>query len=81
MRWRASRPHGGPVVRPSEVVIVGDTPLDVGVAVAGGARSVGVATGSYDATRCGAAARTSSLEDLSDLPAVLEALGSVVIDG
>ena len=29
-------------------MIVGDTPLDVAVAVAGGARSLAVATGSYD---------------------------------
>ena len=29
-------------------VIIGDTPLDMAVAVAGGARSIGVATGNYD---------------------------------
>jgi phosphoglycolate phosphatase len=39
---------GGPAVKPSEIVVVGDTPLDVAVAVAGGARSLAVATGSYD---------------------------------
>ena len=47
-RLRTSRRRADPHVRPSEVVIIGDTPLDVAVAVAGGARSLGVATGSYD---------------------------------
>lgn len=67
--------EGGPAVEPSEVVIVGDTPLDVGVALAGGARSVGVATGNYDTAALLASGAHAVLEDLSDLPAVLEAFG------
>src|SRR4029077_12785038 len=35
---------GGPSITAAETVVVGDTPLDVAVAVAGGARSLAVAT-------------------------------------
>lgn len=66
---------GGPVVPAADVVIVGDTPLDVGVAIAGGARSVAVATGDYDVDALRAAGADAVLEDLSDLRAVLGALG------
>ncbi len=65
---------GGPHVRPSEVVIVGDTPLDVAVAVAGGARSIAVATGSYDAKTLLESGADVALPDLSDRQVVLEAL-------
>src|SRR5947209_6752893 len=34
------REAGGPAASPADVVIIGDTPLDVAVAVSGGARSV-----------------------------------------
>ena len=66
---------GGPAVRASEVVVVGDTPLDVAVAQAGGARSVVVATGGYDAATLAAAGADVVLDDFSDLNAALEALG------
>lgn len=66
---------GGPGFAPSEVVIVGDTPLDIEVARAGGARSVGVATGSFDVDTLRNSGADVALEDLSDLPAALEALG------
>ena len=64
----------GPRVRPSEVVIIGDTPLDVAVAVAGGARSLGVATGSYDVDTLLESGADAGLPDLSHLEAVLRAL-------
>ena len=64
----------GPIDR-SDVVIVGDTPLDVAVAVAGGARSLAVATGDYTADALRAAGASAVLEDLSDERAVLKALG------
>ncbi len=60
---------------PHDTVIVGDTPMDVAVAVETGARSVAVATGGYaveDLQRTGADA---VLEDLSDLTQALTALG------
>ncbi len=55
---------GGPSVTAAEVVIVGDTPLDVAVAVAGGARSLAVATGSYDVEALRASGADVVLEDL-----------------
>ena len=75
--WRAManvEAAGGPTVRPSDVVIIGDTPLDVAVAVAGGARSLGVATGGYDVDALRASGADAVLPDLSDAEAVLEAL-------
>ena len=64
---RARRRLRRSAVRPSDVVIVGDTPLDVAVAVAGGARSLAVATGSYDVEALRASGADVVLEDLSDL--------------
>ena len=57
------------------MVIIGDTPLDVAVATAGGARSIAVATGSHDMKSLRAAGADIAFEDLSDVPAVLTALG------
>jgi len=68
------RAAGGPDVPPADVVIVGDTPLDIAVAIAGGARSVGVATGSYSEDELRAAGADAVLGDLSDLDAALDAL-------
>ena len=66
---------GGPAVTPESTVVIGDTPLDVGVALAGGARSIAVATGSYDVQALRETGADVVLEDLSDLPAVFAALG------
>jgi phosphoglycolate phosphatase-like HAD superfamily hydrolase len=66
---------GGPTFDASDVVVVGDTPLDVAVAAAGGARSVAVATGSYDVRTLAASGADAVLEDLSNLEASLSALG------
>ena len=68
------RALGGPIVEPSDVVIVGDTPLDIGVALAGGARSLAVATGDYDTAALRASGADVVLEDLSDVTRVLDAL-------
>src|SRR5262249_36991700 len=38
---------GGPSVASHDSVVIGDTPLDVAVAISGGARSIAVATGSH----------------------------------
>jgi phosphoglycolate phosphatase len=69
------RACGGPAVDPGDVVIVGDTPLDVAVAVAGGTRSVAVATGGYDIKTLRASGADVVLNDLSDGAAVLDAMG------
>jgi phosphoglycolate phosphatase len=66
---------GGPAVTPAETVIVGDTPLDVAVAVAGGARSLAVATGNYDVAALRASGADAVIEDLMDVEAVLAGLG------
>jgi phosphoglycolate phosphatase-like HAD superfamily hydrolase len=71
----AVRDAGGPSFRPSEVVVIGDTPLDVAVAVAGGARSLGVATGGHDVDTLLESGADVALPDLDDLDAVLEGLG------
>lgn len=67
--------RGGPVVDPSEVLIIGDTPLDVAVAMAGGARSLAVATGSHDVDTLKASGADVVMKDLSDLNAALEGMG------
>ena len=66
---------GGPSASRDDVTIVGDTPLDVEVAKAGGARSLAVATGSYEADPLRASGADVVLDDLGDLIAVLDALG------
>lgn len=65
---------GGPQVAPADVVIIGDTPLDVGVAIAGGARSMAVATGSHTTDELRACGADVVFQDLSDLEAVLAAV-------
>jgi phosphoglycolate phosphatase-like HAD superfamily hydrolase len=67
--------RGGPRVAPSDVVVVGDTPFDVGVATTAGARSVAVATGSFDRRALADSGADAVLEDFTDLAAVLDALG------
>jgi phosphoglycolate phosphatase-like HAD superfamily hydrolase len=57
------------------VVVVGDTPYDVGVAVAGGVRGVGVATGSYSGEALREAGADVVLEDMSNLDETLRAFG------
>lgn len=76
--WTAiERVHAssGVSVPPADVTIVGDTPLDVAVALAGGARSVAVATGSYDVDSLKACGADVVLETLEDLDAAIEAMG------
>jgi phosphoglycolate phosphatase-like HAD superfamily hydrolase len=66
---------GGPVVPPEDVVIIGDTPLDVEVALASGAQSLAVATGPYDTKQLRESGATEAMEDLRDAEGVLRALG------
>ena len=62
-------------LQPADAVVVGDTPFDVGVAQAGGARSLAVATGSFSADALRTSGADETLDDLSDLGAVLRGLG------
>ncbi len=65
---------GGPRATPADAVIIGDTPLDVAVALAGGARSIAVATGSHTTDELHASGADVVFQDLSNLEAVLDAL-------
>jgi phosphoglycolate phosphatase-like HAD superfamily hydrolase len=69
-----ARECGAPEVPAEQVIVVGDTELDVACAAAAGARSVAVATGpsSSDALRQSGA--DIVFEDLSDTPAFLRLL-------
>lgn len=57
------------------VIVIGDTPLDVECARAGGVRALGVATGSNSVSELLEAGAYEALETLEDTPRVLEALG------
>ena len=65
---------GGPHASPADAVIIGDTPLDVAVALSGGARSIAVATGSHTTDELHASGADVVFQDLSNLDAVLAAL-------
>jgi phosphoglycolate phosphatase len=72
-RGRAAAAYG--VTFPGEkTVIVGDTPYDVGAAVATGARAIGVATGATPARELAAAGASAVLADLTDTAAVVAAI-------
>jgi phosphoglycolate phosphatase len=68
------RECGGPDVVADEVMVIGDTPLDVACAAAGGAHSLAVATGVYSVSDLAQAGAEIVMDDLSDLDAVLAAL-------
>ena len=65
---------GGPSVPAERIVVIGDTPLDVAVAKARGARSIAVATGSHGVDDLHASGADVVFENLSDTAAVLAAL-------
>jgi phosphoglycolate phosphatase len=64
----------GAAFQPQEIVLVGDTPLDVAAAIEGGARAVGVATGPFEEDELRHAGADAVLPDLSDLDSVLSAV-------
>jgi phosphoglycolate phosphatase len=72
-RSNAARGHGG-AFGGTATVVVGDTPLDVGAALATGARAVGVATGSFTARELAVSGAHAVLPDLADTRAVLAAI-------
>jgi phosphoglycolate phosphatase-like HAD superfamily hydrolase len=57
------------------VIVIGDTPLDIECARAGGVRALGVATGSHSADALRQAGADDVLEDLSDTRRVMQLLG------
>lgn len=64
----------GAAFDPDEVVLVGDTPLDVAAAIAGGARAVGVATGPFGEDDLRHSGADAVLPDLADIESVLTAV-------
>lgn len=68
------RACGISVVSASHVVVIGDTPLDVACAAAGGARSIAVATGSHGAEELAAAGADVVFETLADTESVLQTI-------
>ena len=58
--------------RHERVIVIGDTPLDVECARAGGVRALGVATGSHSVDELRDAGAYEVLEDLSDTNRVME---------
>jgi phosphoglycolate phosphatase-like HAD superfamily hydrolase len=65
---------GGPRVPGSASIVIGDTPLDVACAQAGGARSIAVATGSHSVVQLREAGADVVFTDLSDTDAVLASI-------
>ena len=72
-RERAERAHGISIAA-GDVILIGDTPLDVAAAHEGGARAVGVATGPYDEAALHAAGADEVLADLTDTDRVARAI-------
>ena len=69
-----ARRVGVAVERAGDVVVIGDTPLDVQCAAVAGARSVAVSTGSYDEVVLRETGAHVVLSDLRDTDAVVEQL-------
>lgn len=67
---------GGPaaLARPRRVVVIGDTPLDVGAARANGFAVLAVATGDYDMPALAAAGADAVLPDFADVDRAVERL-------
>jgi phosphoglycolate phosphatase len=63
-------------VEPGDVIVVGDTPLDVACGRANGARTLAVATGGYSVGELCAAGADYAVPDLSETGAIVEWLES-----
>jgi phosphoglycolate phosphatase-like HAD superfamily hydrolase len=72
-RARTEQAHGV-AIAPGDVILIGDTPLDVAAAREGGARAVGVATGPYDEAALHASGADAVLPDLTDTERVAAAI-------
>ena len=64
----------GQVFAAADAIVIGDTPLDVACAKAGGARSIAVATGNHTVDELRESGADVVFQDLSDLEAVLKAI-------
>ncbi|HZO58071.1 MAG TPA: HAD family hydrolase [Solirubrobacterales bacterium] len=64
-------------VPPARAVLVGDTPLDVAAAQAGGARAIGVATGPYSVAELEDSGADAVLPDLRDAERLVAAVLAV----
>jgi len=62
-------------IAPDDVILIGDTPLDVVAAREGGARALGVATGPFDEQALRSAGADAVLANLADTEALLRAIG------
>ena len=71
----AARAHTGGAVRPADVWVIGDTPLDVSCARAIGANAVAVATGWHPADELNQCAPDLFFDDLSDHSRLLAVWG------
>ena len=67
--------QSGKPVSPADVLVIGDTPLDIDVALVAGARAVAVATGSYDVPTLLASGAHVALPSFEDLDSTLTAFG------
>jgi len=70
--------RGHPRVPPDRIVVIGDTPRDVECAAAGGARSMGVATGSATVAQLRAAGADVVFETLADTARVVSAIDDLI---
>ena len=69
-----AQPIFGRVPSGAEVVIIGDTPADIGCGAGIAARALAVATGSFSVAELAACRPHAVFEDLSDADRVLEAI-------
>jgi phosphoglycolate phosphatase-like HAD superfamily hydrolase len=67
----------GVLVPPDRAVLIGDTPLDVAAALAGGAHAIGVATGPYSERELAEAGAKTVLPDLRDAERLVAAVLAV----
>ena len=71
---RRAQPIFGRMPIGAEVVIIGDTPADIGCGAGIAARALAVATGSFSVAELAACGPHAAFEDLSDTDRVLEAI-------
>ena len=70
--------RGHPRVPPERIVVIGDTARDVECAAAGGARSIGVATGGASATQLRLAGADVVFDTLADTDGVIAAIDDLI---